>query len=133
MLPPAKNSEYDKDFVIENGVLKEYCGASVDVIIPEGVTEISEKCFAGSKIKSVVIPDSVKRIGRYAFDDCFYLMELYVSDELLLNNKNAFSEKFYAEFIHDYRRRKGLCQHCGGSFKGLFTKKCSKCTRVKNY
>ena len=27
----------------------------------------------------------------------------------------------------------GLCQHCGGTFKGLFTKKCSVCGKVKDY
>ena len=31
------------------------------------------------------------------------------------------------------RREQGLCQHCGGSFKGIFTKKCSLCGRTKDY
>ena len=30
-------------------------------------------------------------------------------------------------------RRAGLCQHCGGSFKGLFSKVCSNCGRRKDY
>ena len=30
-------------------------------------------------------------------------------------------------------RISGLCQHCGGSFKGLFAKKCSNCGRPKDY
>jgi len=30
-------------------------------------------------------------------------------------------------------RRDGLCQHCGGSFKGLFTKTCTKCGKKKDY
>ena len=30
-------------------------------------------------------------------------------------------------------RSKGLCQHCGGSFKGLFTKKCTNCGKEKDY
>ncbi len=32
-----------------------------------------------------------------------------------------------------YRKSQNLCQHCGGSFKGLFNKKCSKCDRPKDY
>ena len=28
---------------------------------------------------------------------------------------------------------KGLCAHCGGSFKGLFSKKCSSCGKPKDY
>ena len=30
-------------------------------------------------------------------------------------------------------RAQGRCQYCGGTFKGLFTKKCSKCGREKDY
>lgn len=30
-------------------------------------------------------------------------------------------------------RSKGLCQHCGGEFKGFITKKCSRCGIEKNY
>lgn len=31
------------------------------------------------------------------------------------------------------RREKGVCQHCGGDFKGLFIKKCVYCGRKKDY
>ena len=31
------------------------------------------------------------------------------------------------------RRSQNLCQHCGGSFKGLFTKKCTNCGKEKDY
>ena len=31
------------------------------------------------------------------------------------------------------RRQQNLCQHCGGTFKGLFTKKCSSCGKEKDY
>ncbi|MCQ4022819.1 hypothetical protein [Ruminococcus sp. zg-924] len=30
-------------------------------------------------------------------------------------------------------RSQNLCQHCGGAFKGLFTKKCSNCGKEKDY
>ena len=30
-------------------------------------------------------------------------------------------------------RTAGRCQHCGGEFKGLFTKKCVQCHREKDY
>ena len=31
------------------------------------------------------------------------------------------------------RRANGLCQHCGGKFKGLFTKTCTACGKEKDY
>lgn len=31
------------------------------------------------------------------------------------------------------RRSRNLCQYCGGTFKGLLTKKCSTCGKIKDY
>jgi len=30
-------------------------------------------------------------------------------------------------------KKQGLCSYCGGSFKGFFTQRCSKCGKEKNY
>ena len=30
-------------------------------------------------------------------------------------------------------RQKGVCQYCGGTFKGMFSKKCNSCGRPKDY
>ncbi len=30
-------------------------------------------------------------------------------------------------------KRNGLCQHCGGKFKGLFSKTCANCGKPKDY
>ena len=43
------------------------------------------------------------------------------------------SERLEQERIRSERRAKKLCQHCGGTFKGLFTKKCSNCGMKKDY
>ncbi len=56
------------DFVIENGVLKEYKGQGGDVVIPEGVTSIGAWAFKYcSSLASVVIPEGVTSIGDEAF------------------------------------------------------------------
>ncbi|MBR2716334.1 MAG: leucine-rich repeat protein, partial [Oscillospiraceae bacterium] len=52
------------DFVIENGVLKEYTGPGGDVTIPAGVTSIGYIAFWGcSSLTSVTIPEGVTDIG----------------------------------------------------------------------
>lgn len=45
----------------------------------------------------------------------------------------AAEEKRKAEALKAERRRNGVCQYCGGKFKGLFIKKCSVCGNRKNY
>ena len=35
--------------------------------------------------------------------------------------------------IIEKRRRQGLCLDCGGTFKGIFSKKCSQCGKHKDY
>ena len=57
------------DFVIENGVLKEYKGSSGDVVIPEGVTSIGDYVFfLCDSLESVTIPDGVTNIGKAVFE-----------------------------------------------------------------
>lgn len=54
----------NKDFVIEAGVLKEYHGASVEVVIPEGVRVISDDCFKDMNLDSLSFPSTLTSIGK---------------------------------------------------------------------
>jgi len=36
-------------------------------------------------------------------------------------------------YSRTYLREYGLCQHCGGEFKGLFNKVCTACGKKKDY
>lgn len=67
-----------KDFVIEAGVLNDYKGESVDVVIPENVRKIGHVAFEGKGIKTITIPDSVTEIWQDAFVACNELLELHV-------------------------------------------------------
>ena len=80
-----------KDFVIEAGVLKEYHGASVDVVIPDSVTEIGSRCFKDLKIKSVIIPNSVTSIGDSAFSGCTSLESITIPNSVTNIGNHAFS------------------------------------------
>ena len=69
------------DFVIENGVLKEYQGQGGDVVIPEGVTNIGASAFSGcSSLASVVIPEGVTSIGDEAFYYCQSLTSVVIPE-----------------------------------------------------
>ncbi len=52
----------------------------VNVVLPEGITEVAESLFTGCEnLVSVYIPNSVTSIGEYAFNGCDVLPELNIS------------------------------------------------------
>lgn len=77
---PENVQAANSDFVIENGVLKEYKGTDENVVIPNGVTEIGYGVFReNSNIQSVEIPNTVKKIGMNAFYYCSNLSTVNIS------------------------------------------------------
>lgn len=103
------------DFVIENGVLKEYNGPGGEVTVPIGVRSLSHRVFADRKdltlvripeevetigssafrnctsLKTVALPASVTAIEGWAFDGCSALMEIRLPDSLAYVGDFAFS------------------------------------------
>lgn len=47
--------------------------------------------------------------------------------------KNVKNWKLFDNAESFVRRKQGLCQYCGGTFTGLFGKKCSNCGKPKDY
>ena len=79
------------DFVIENGVLKEYKGQGGDVVIPEGVTSIGYRAFYYcSSLTSIVIPESVTSIGDSAFYGCSSLSSVVIPENVTSIGQRAF-------------------------------------------
>ena len=63
-----------------------------NLVIPEGVTEISDYAFYNCRgLKSIEIADSVTEIGYYAFDNCTGLTSIEISDGV----KNIGAYAFY--------------------------------------
>lgn len=60
--------------------------------IEDSVQSIEEGAFAYSKIKKIVIPESVTSIGSYAFYDCLKLEEVTIlSKKLMVTGSHVFS------------------------------------------
>ena len=62
-----------------------------NLIIPEGVTEISKMAFYWSEIETVIFPKSLRKIGEDAFRSCHRLRSVTIQDGLETIGKNAFS------------------------------------------
>lgn len=77
--PWLKNQRKKNLFVIVNGILIDGLTCKVDIIIPEGVTSISDFTFFGcSSLQSVVIPEGVTSIGDCAFWGCLNLQSVVI-------------------------------------------------------
>ena len=68
-----------KDFVIENGVLKQYVGNGGDVVIPDDVYEIGRSAFSGCReLTSVTFPNRLITIRMSAFQNCEGLTQITI-------------------------------------------------------
>lgn len=134
--------------MIVRGVLKEYCGAATEVVIPEGVrkigneafqrcsrrgitavtipegvTEIGNRAFQElGKLASVTLPSTLRSIGDNAFAVCTSLKALHIPDGVTTIGNGAFS---YCESLVSVQLPKELTQISEGLFR-----MCGKLTQV---
>ncbi len=91
----------NKDFVIEAGVLKEYHGEAVDVVLPDTVLEISRECFKGMNLSSIKFPKSLKHLDNV--DENLFKLKvelasdnpyMIIKDNVILNKNETKIEAF---------------------------------------
>lgn len=79
------------NFYILGTTLVQYLGMEERVEVPEGITVIGERAFAGNEaIGRVILPESVKEIKEEAFEDCLLLQTIELPEELRSIGKCAF-------------------------------------------
>ena len=63
-----------------------------EILIPDGVKEISDWAFAACEnIENITLPDSIEKIGEYAFFDCDSLLSINLSDSITEIGMGIFS------------------------------------------
>lgn len=79
------------NFTISGTTLIRYGGSEARVVVPDGVTAIGERAFAGNEaIDRVVLPETVTAIGEEAFADCLLLQTINLPEGLAVMEKGAF-------------------------------------------
>ena len=64
---------------------------AVDMVIPEGVKTISQNAFAYCAVTSIVLPESLTTIEKYAFTDCKGLTEIIIPNNVKTVGEYAFA------------------------------------------
>ena len=67
-----------------------FCGAKLNIVIPDSVTEIGEAAFLNSGIVAVTIPDTVTEIEEDAFSGCTGLTDVKLPKNLKTLERDAF-------------------------------------------
>lgn len=85
-IDPVKDSnlDYIPDYYLADQSIDTY-------VIENDVHSIEEGAFAYSKLKKIVIPESVTSIGSYAFYDCLKLEEVTILSKKLITGSHVFS------------------------------------------
>jgi len=94
------------DFILQGKVLVQYQGNEENVIIPAnlGITEIAEFAFTSWDMKSVTIPEGVRKCSEYSFADCYNLETIRLPSTLTEFNVEYFGYlPSFASFIVDER------------------------------
>lgn len=67
---PTPAPSFPPEFMVEGTTLTGYAGTDLAPVIPEGITVIEKKAFYESKITSITLPSTLRRIGNMAFAYC---------------------------------------------------------------
>ncbi|MCH5209199.1 MAG: leucine-rich repeat domain-containing protein, partial [Oscillospiraceae bacterium] len=88
--PWLAKKQAENPLVIVNNVLYDATTAKGDVVIPDGITSISEAAFFKSGITSVKIPDGVTTISYYVFNFCENLKSIAIPKSVTTISQDSF-------------------------------------------
>ncbi len=71
---PFKDNDFDR--VVTPSLAEQELPPVRELVLPEGLEEIPERCFMGSRMEEAVLPESVRVIGSRAFSSCRHLRKI---------------------------------------------------------
>lgn len=73
--------------------------SSEEIVVPEGIQEISNFVFDGYWMEKIVLPKTLKKIGKYAFSECRKLKEIILPEGVEEIGEYAFKECYNLEYV----------------------------------
>lgn len=111
---PFSEEETDGMRIVGN-VLLSGKNCTGDLVIPEGVAIIANQAFAESGVTRIKCPDSLKKIGLWAFSSCANLEQFIMGDSVVFLGARAFSGD---KNLSDIRLSKSLREIPETAFSG---------------
>lgn len=136
------------------------CKKLCNILLPNSVSRIGIMAFSECEsIREISLPDSLIEIGSSAFKGCINLEKIKMPNndctlklpinaflgctkltEVIIPNMSwmdvlggsAYYKEYHDNLIKE-RKQANLCLYCGGNFKGIFKRICSKCGKEKDY
>ncbi len=112
------------------------CISLEDVELPEGLKTLDGGTFEDcTNLKSIFIPYSLTTpISSTIFSRCPNVTHIKGNSQIIReSHRNTLYGLQGTPFFKDYYKKLNRCQYCGEYFEGLFSKKCSKCGKPKDY
>ena len=81
------------------------CSSLTDITIPNTVTTIGSDAFAGSNLKSVILPSSMTTIGQWSFYGCTSLISVTIPETVTNIEEEAFANCSKLEDVYCYVER----------------------------
>lgn len=126
------------------------------VTFPKGLKRIADAAFMNcTGLTHISFPEGLVLIGQSAFEGCYGLTHITFPERMPKLAGNSFCNcqklkvvepesdygytigSFYSylvsPWVKSYYIRHGKCAYCGGEFKGVFWKRCSRCGKEKDY
>lgn len=90
-IPGPEKYDNINGFILRGSKLVKYHGTDIEIVIPEGITEIDNFAFDKSKASTIILPSSIVKIGSYAFSNCKKIKKIDIPDSVTIVGDNVFS------------------------------------------
>ena len=95
-------NKWKKEKVLTKSMVKEQIKTTQNhqlFVVPDGIVKLDIRCFYGTNIEKVVLPQSVREIGAEAFNECSKMKEINLPEGLEIIRGGCFRNTAIEEIV----------------------------------